>query len=148
MPQVDALPAFEVVIRMPVDYYGSRALATWKVRACPSEVSRRVYSGNSVLRMDGYGVSPLFYVPVNQGTYSIQVLCRHSGHTPYPFLRVYANSDVGLGSDLIAVAGAGSGWQVLSVSYGYTASGVVAVDFVVQSLHPLAWAEFDNLEVV
>jgi hypothetical protein len=85
--------------------------------------------------------------PVRAGVRTFNVWCKHSGHTPRPRLRVAANPELGVMSDVTADAQDTADWHQLSVSVATTDVGVLEVYLELRSVDPLAWVRWDNIEV-
>jgi hypothetical protein len=92
-----------------------------------------------------YGEFP-FRLAVKAGarTVSVDVL-QPVASAMRPKLVVKANPAIGLTSDQTATAGAGTGWQTLSVAFTATANGGVRVLLVNEGTQYPAW--FDNVKV-
>jgi CubicO group peptidase (beta-lactamase class C family) len=85
--------------------------------------------------------------PVRAGTRTFNVWCKHSGHTPRPRVRVAANPQLGVISDVTADAQDTGDWHQLSVSVAPTDIGVLEVYLELLSPDPTAWVRWDNIEV-
>jgi len=85
--------------------------------------------------------------PVRAGVRIFNVWCRHSGHAPRPRIRVAANHELGVMSDVTVDAQDSVDWHQLSVSVAPTDTGVLEVYLELRSTDPTAWVRWDNVEV-
>jgi hypothetical protein len=85
--------------------------------------------------------------PVKAGPRTFSVWCKHSGHTPRPRVRVAANPELGVMSDVTADAQDTADWHRLSVSVAPVDTGVLEVYLELRSTYPTAWVRWDNVEV-
>jgi len=86
-----------------------------------------------------------FRVPVDPGPRTLSIQVRFSPNlAPYPSLRVPKNASVGMSTDLVATAVAGTGYQVLSVSWSASAKGAVWVELWANLPRPDALTNWDN----
>lgn len=104
-------------------------------------------TGNAAPSLKVRGHEYPFRLAVKAGarTVSVDVL-QPVATAQRPRLMVKANPDIGLTSDQTATAGAGTGWQTLSVAFTATANGGVRVLLVNEDAANPAW--FDNVRIV
>jgi hypothetical protein len=87
------------------------------------------------------------YVPVDAGSRTIKVWCKHSGHTPRPRIVVKANLDIGVQTDVTVEATASTAWQELSVSVTVAAKGALEVWREVRAVEQSVFAKWDDYSV-
>jgi hypothetical protein len=83
--------------------------------------------------------------PVNVGSREFTIWCRHSGHTPRPRVRIAANPELGVNSDVYAEAQDTLDWHLIRISVTTTAAGVLEVYLELRALG--AWVRWDSADV-
>lgn len=82
--------------------------------------------------------------PVDPGTRTLRIWCKHSGHAPYPRVIVRPNDALGV-AQAEAVANALTGWQELVVTVAPTAKGALEIWLEVRAVETSAWAKWDHV---
>ena len=83
--------------------------------------------------------------PVDPGTRTLRIWCKHSGHTPLPRVIVRPNPAIGVAAQAEAVATASTDWQELVVSVAPTIKGALEIHLEVRAVEMSAWAKWDNV---
>lgn len=82
--------------------------------------------------------------PVDAGTRTLRIWCKHSGHTPLPRVIVRPNSEIGV-AQAETEATASTDWQELAVTVNPTAKGALEIWLEVRAVEMSAYAKWDNV---
>lgn len=87
--------------------------------------------------------------PVKSGTRTLSISVKQTPDaSPYPRVRLKANPGIGVNSDVVGDAVAGSGWQTIGpLTINPTGDGVVSVWLEVRHQSMSGYALWDNLQV-
>ena len=83
--------------------------------------------------------------PVDPGTRTLRIWCKHSGHTPLPRVIVRPNPAIGVSAQAEAVATASTDWQELVVAVAPTIKGALEIHLEVRAVEMSAFAKWDNV---